>query len=207
MIRGNSQPAYNRVGAVVLAAGLSKRMGKPKMVLPWGKQTVIEKVVSTLLSAEVSEIVVVTGATHDEIKSALSKRPAQIVFNPNYADNIMINSLRVGLTALNPNLDAVLIALGDNPQIEQRIVKEIITEYINLQARIIVPSYALRRGHPWLVDKSLWQTLIDWDNQLTLRDFLNQHDQEIHYLNVDTPSIVMDLDTPDEYESQRPDIQ
>src|ERR1035437_9111342 len=98
------------IGAVVMAAGLSKRMGKPKMVLPWGEQTVIQKVISTLLSTEIKEVVVVSGGARDEIKAALSSQPVQIVFNPDYADGIMLNSLRVGLTALNQNLDAALIA-------------------------------------------------------------------------------------------------
>jgi molybdenum cofactor cytidylyltransferase len=193
-----------RIGAVVMAAGLSKRMGNPKMVLPWGKQTVIEKVITTLLSSGIKEVVVVTGGASDEIKAVVSGQPVQVVFNPDYADGIMLNSLRVGLKALDQSLDASLIALGDNPQIEQVIVEKIVYEYKNTQSRIIVPSYDMRRGHPWLVDKSLWQTLIEWDINRTLRDFLNQYSKEIHYLSVNTPSVVMDLDTPEDYENQKP---
>ncbi len=196
----------SHIGAVVMAAGLSQRMGKPKMILPWGKQTVIEKVVATLLLTSVDEVVVVTGGVINEIKAALGNQPVQVVLNPDFADGIMLNSLRIGLKALNQNLEAVLIALGDNPQIEDRIVEKIISEYKNVHARIIVPSYELSRGHPWLVDKSLWQALIQWDNHRTLRDFLNQYSDEIHYLNVDTPSVVMDLDTPEDYENQNPGL-
>jgi len=202
MVKDNSLSP--RIGAVVLSAGLSQRMGKPKMVLPWGDQTVIEKVISTLLATEVIEVVVVTGGINEEIKAALSGRPVQIVFNPDYADGIMLNSLRVGLEALKQDLEAALIALGDNPQIEERTVEMIVNEYKNVQSRIIVPSYNMRRGHPWLVDKSLWHALAQWDINRTLRDFLNQYSEEIHYLNVDTPSVVMDLDTPEDYESQKP---
>jgi molybdenum cofactor cytidylyltransferase len=197
-------PVSVHIGAVVMAAGLSKRMGKQKLVLPWGGQTVIEKVIATLFSSEVKEVVVVTGGASDEIKSALSDQPVQVVFNPDYADGIMLNSLRVGLKALDQSLDASLIALGDNPQIEQEIVEKIINEYKNTQSRLIVPSYDMRRGHPWLVDKSFWQTLIEWDINRTLRDFLNQYSKEIHYLPVNTASVVMDLDTPEDYESQKP---
>jgi molybdenum cofactor cytidylyltransferase len=202
MIKDNSLSFC--IGAVVLAAGLSKRMGKPKMVLPWGDQTVIEKVISTLLATEVKEVVVVTGGVNEEIKAALSGRPVQIVFNPDYADGIMLNSLRVGLKALKQDLDAALIALGDNPQIEERTVEMIVNDYKNVQSRIIVPSYDMHRGHPWLVNKNLWQALIQWDINQTLRDFLNQYSEEIHYINMDTPSVVMDLDTPEDYESQKP---
>jgi molybdenum cofactor cytidylyltransferase len=205
MVQKHSQLSDAGIGAVVLAAGLSERMGKPKMILSWGKQTVIEKVTSTLLSTEVKEVVVVTGGLNDQIKAALSNQTVQVVFNPDYADGIMLNSLRVGLKALNPKLNAALIALGDNPQIEAGIVGNIIAEYKNTRSRLIVPSYDMRRGHPWLVENSLWQTLIEWDNDRTLRDFLNQFSQEINYLNVDTPSVLMDLDTPDEYENQKPD--
>ncbi|MDR3574937.1 MAG: nucleotidyltransferase family protein [Anaerolineaceae bacterium] len=206
MIQSNSQPSYPGIGAVVMAAGLSQRMGEPKMLLPWGNQTVIEKVVSTLLSTEVEEVVVVTGGVSDQIKTILSSREVRVVFNPNYADGVMLNSLRTGLTTLNQDLDAALIALGDNPQIEEGVVEKIISEYKNVRSRLIVPSYDNRRGHPWLVDKSLWQPLIQWDNQLTLRDFLNFYKQDIHYLKVDSASVLMDLDTPDDYQKQRPDF-
>jgi molybdenum cofactor cytidylyltransferase len=192
------------VSAVVLAAGLSTRMGKPKMLLPWGDTTVLEKVVGTLLEAGVHQPVVVTGSGYDQLCVILGKYPVRLVFNPRYTDGEMLHSLQTGIASLGSAIQAVFIVLGDQPQLQSGTVKSLLNEYESVHASLIIPSYQMHRGHPWLIGKNLWQELLELKLPETLRDFLRRHAADIHYLNIDNPTILEDLDTPDEYQKFRP---
>ena len=187
------------IGAVVLAAGRSQRMGRPKMTLPWGDTTVIRQVVSVLLSAGVDDVKVVTGGARDDVESALAGIPVSTVFNPDFGKSEMMLTLQVGLAALNKDINAALVVLGDQPQIEIPVVKSILAAYEQGTHAIVVPSYQLRRGHPWLVDRDLWDVLLEKNAHITMRQFLDQYEENIQYVNVNTPSILQDLDTPEDY--------
>ncbi len=197
-----------RVAAIVLAAGESRRMGRPKMSLPWGNTTVIGQVVQALLQGGASEVVVVTGGNRADLEIALAELPAGLnvsqVYNPDFKNGDMVRSLQVGLARLDETVDATLVALGDQPQIEARIVGEVIAVYQQVKMALVAPSYQKRRGHPWLVERSLWHELLGERRAGTLREFLTQHSTEIFYVNVDTPTILQDLDTPEDYERERP---
>lgn len=192
------------IAAVVLAAGLSRRMGRPKLVLPWGTTTVIGRVASVLLEAGASPVVVVTGGAHTLVEQALEGLPARTAFNPCHAEDQMILSLKIGLAELPMTIEAVLVALGDQPQIEPAVVEAVMTEYRASRAAIVVPSYQMRRGHPWLLDRQLWPTLLALAPPATLRDFLQAQAGLIRYLPVESASILKDLDTPEDYASQAP---
>lgn len=195
-----------KIGAIVLAAGLSTRMGRPKMLLPWGESTVLGRVVCTLHRAGIAPILVVTGAFREEVETLLQALPCPTVrvHNPRFEDGEMLHSLITGVENLPGDLDAVLVALGDQPQIEGEVVKRILERFAQQHSKIIVPSYQMRRGHPWLVARDLWEELMTLALPRTLRDFLNAHQDEIDYLVVDTPSVLQDLDTPEDYERLRP---
>ena len=192
------------VGAVVLAAGQSVRMGQPKMLLEWGKTTVVGKVVQSLLDSGISQIVVVTGGVRAGVEQALAEKKVECVYNPQYANGEMLNSLRVGVRALPDTCQAFLLVLGDQPQMETRVVKQVIEDYQANQNALIVPSYQMRRGHPWLVDRELWPALLDMPSDATMRDFIQIHSSEIHYIEVDSPSVLKDVDTVEDYLRDRP---
>lgn len=192
------------VAAVVLAAGRSRRMGQPKMVLPWGDTTVIGQVVWVLRQAAIQKVVVVTGGARRQVEAALSGSAVKLVFNPHYDQEEMLVSLQHGLRALENNVEAALVVLGDQPQIKVEVVQSILTHYQIGQAPLIVPSFQMRRGHPWLVERKLWKSFFELGSDSTMRDFLNQFANQIDYLIVDTPSVLRDLDTPQDYQSQRP---
>jgi molybdenum cofactor cytidylyltransferase len=192
------------IAAVVLAAGRSLRMGRPKMVLPWGDTTVIGQVVGVLCQAGIQRIVVVTGGARRQVEGALSDFALQLVFNPSFAQEEMLVSLQLGLRNLGSDEDAALVVLGDQPQIELEVVKSVLARYQAQQASLVVPSFQMRRGHPWLVKRTLWNDIFDLQPARTMRDFLNQYADQIDYLNVDTASVLRDLDTPQEYQRQRP---
>lgn len=194
------------IAALLLAAGQSLRMGKSKMTLPWGERTVIEQAAVTLQQGGIERIVVVTGGHREEVEKALSNMKVQIVHNPYYENGEMLDSFRYGLNALlaMPEIAACLVALGDQPQMQVDTVSRVITAYRSQPARLIVPSYQMRRGHPWLMTRALWPEMISLQPPDTPRSFLNRHANQITYLEVDTPTILADLDTPEEYEKQKP---
>jgi molybdenum cofactor cytidylyltransferase len=187
------------IAAIVLAAGLSRRMGVPKMVLPWKNTTVIGQVVDVLAQAGINEMMVVTGGAHEQVEAALEGLPVKLVFNPRYTEDEMAYSLQAGLLALSEEVEATLVALGDQPQIECKVVQAILAAYQQSKAALIVPSYKMRRGHPWLIVRSLWPEVQTLPSGRTLRDVLNAQAEQINYLQVDTPSILQDLDTPEDY--------
>lgn len=196
--------SHKIAGAVVMAAGLSRRMGQPKLIMPWGGTTVIGKVVAALLDGGAREVVVVTGGYRELVEEALRGSPARVLFNPDFERGEMLSSLQCGLRGLSQEIDAALVALGDQPQIETHTVQSVIEAYQASSAPLVVPSYQMHRGHPWLVAHGLWPEIISLSGVQTLRDFLNDHAQEIQYLNVDSPSILMDLDTPEDYRRNHP---
>jgi molybdenum cofactor cytidylyltransferase len=201
----NAELSPVRIAAVILAAGLSRRMGQPKMVMPWGSQTVISHVVQVLMQAGVGEIVAVVGGARQQVEAALSGLSALTVFNPKFEEDDMTASLQTGLGALTADIQACLVVLGDQPQIEPGTVTAVVDAFKSSGAGLVIPSYQMRRGHPWLVARSLWDEIQSLHSPDTLRDFINHNAERIHYLNVKSPSVLKDLDTPDDYEHERPD--
>jgi len=201
MVEYNNQNV--KIAAVVLAAGMSTRMGNPKMILPWGKSSIIGTVVSTLITAGLKQIVVVTGGSSSEVEKALEGFPSQIVFNPFYENGEMLCSIQIGLSALPTKTHAALMVLGDQPQMQIDVVQSVVKAYQTEQATLIFPSYQMRRGHPWLVDHSFWPGILALTPPATMRDFVQDNARSIHYMNVTTPTILADLDTPEDYKRSR----
>ena len=192
------------ISAILLAAGQSKRMGQPKMLLPWGKSTVIEQVITTFLKAGLEDVIVVTGGAREPVERILSRYPVRTVHNPNYPTGEMLSSIQCALRTMPDQSQATLIGLGDQPQIQGEIVRSICEMFRRRKSKLIVPSFELRRGHPWLVARPLWNEILALEPPDSPRDFLNRHAPDIDYLNVDTDSVLADLDTPEDYQKSRP---
>ena len=192
------------ISAIILAAGQSRRMGRPKMLLPWGKLTVIEHVVVTFLNTGIEDILVVTGGAHEQVVNAISRYPVRKVHNQDYENGEMLSSLQHGLSKMREQTQAMLIGLGDQPQIQEESIRLICDAYRKNKFELIVPSFRMKRGHPWLVARPLWNAILELKPPQTLRDFLNQYANKIQYMNVDTPTILADLDTPEDYQDSQP---
>jgi len=150
------------------------------------------------------EIIVVTGAEREKVEGLVAglaeKYPVRCIFNEGYEAGEMLSSIQRGLARIGPEVGAALIGLGDQPRVESRTARSIVEAFESSQARIVVPSYKMRRGHPWLVEKGLWGEILAIRAPQTLRDFLNAHADEIEYVIVDTSSVIEDLDTPEDYQ-------
>jgi len=197
----------DEIAAVVLAAGLSTRMGKPKMVLPWGKSSIIGTVVATLTNSGLKHIIVVTGGSSQEIADALYGFSTQIVFNPMHENGEMLYSIQIGLSVLPSTIRAALVVLGDQPQTQIDVVQSVIKVFQTKQANLIIPSFQMRGGHPWLVGRSLWPEILALTPPATMRDFVRDNATSIHYLSVNTATILADVDTPEDYEQSRAEMK
>lgn len=192
------------IAAIILAAGQSRRMGQPKMLLPWGQLTVIEQVIRTFRGAGIEDILVVTGGTRELVEKVIEPYPVQKIYNSNYEAGEMLSSLQLGLRALSDQVRATLIGLGDQPQVQERTVRLVCEAYRESQSSLVVPSFQMRRGHPWLVATPLWNEVLKLEPPESPRDFLNRHATDIHYVEVDTSSVLTDLDTPEDYQKTHP---
>lgn len=192
---------YSSIGAVVLAAGQSLRMGTPKMILPWKSHSIIWQVVNTLSQAGINDIVVVTGGAREQVESALAGTAARFSYNPDYDRTEMLYSLQVGIQALPETCRALLVALGDQPMIEENVIRMVVNQYLATQAPLVIPSYQMHRGHPWLVEASYWRDLLEMSPRQTMRDFIQAHSSQITYVAVNTPSILKDIDTLEDYQN------
>lgn len=186
------------VAAIILAAGQAKRMGSNKMLLPFGRSTVIEAIVTEVAVCNLSDVVVVTGHEHEQIATLLAKYSARCVFNSGYDRSEMIVSIQAGLRALSEKIQAALIVLGDQPRLQRDVVQRIVEAYA--PHSLIVPSYQNRRGHPILIDRSLWADVLALPSTATLRDFVQSHAAHIRYIELDSDSIMHDMDTPQDYQ-------
>ncbi|MGZ6346710.1 MAG: nucleotidyltransferase family protein, partial [Anaerolineales bacterium] len=180
---------------------------QPKLLLPWGKTTVLGQVISTFAAAGVKDLVVVTGAAHEKIdgivKDLSFQFPVRVVFNPGYADGEMLSSIQVGLAAQNSHTLAALIGLGDQPQVLEETVRGICSAFARTKTPLVIPSFQNRRGHPWLAARELWSSLLALPTSTTARRFLNAYSGQVQYIMADR-TILQDLDTPADYARLRP---
>ncbi len=185
------------IRAVVLAAGLSTRMGTQKMLLPFGGDTVIGHVVDQLLASALAQVAVVVGHEGDRVAEALAGRPVHVVVNERYADG-MLSSVRCGLRALGP-CEGVLVALGDQPSITTTLVDELVAAYPCCGLGILVPLYEGRRGHPVLfADRYREEVLTNFDD-VGLRGLMQAHPDDVAELPVADEAVLSDMDYPEDY--------
>jgi len=192
------------ISAVILAAGQSKRMGQPKMLLPWENTTILGKVIESVQQAGIEDVIVVTGGAQDEVEKIAVKHNARVVHNQDYATSEMLESIQLGLQAQKPSAGATLICLGDQPQVEEKNVRAVCEGFGQHQSRIVVPSYQMRRGHPWLIVREFWNEILQLRAPQSMRDFLNAHGNEIFYVACDSPKILQDIDNPADYLKYKP---
>jgi molybdenum cofactor cytidylyltransferase len=189
------------ITALILAAGFSRRMGTNKLLLPFGQHTVLGQIISVLQACPLDAILVVTGHERDKIEAMFGTIPAapRFAYNPNYASGDMVSSIQAGLAALDDDsrCKAALVALGDQPKIERRIAEQVMAAYA--PGTVVIPSFNRHGGHPILIDRACWPDILALPLGASLRDVWRAHPDWLRYVNVDTDSILRDMDTPEDY--------
>ncbi len=184
--------------AIVLAAGRSRRMGAPKVLLPFGPGTVIAHIADRIAASSVDRIVVVVGPEGDRVADALRGRPASIVVNPD-PEKAMLSSVRCGLRALPEGCDAVLVALGDQPAVEAALIDRLIAARAGSGKGIAVPVHGGRRGHPLLFAASYGPEVLERYEDTGLRGLLAAHPDDIVEVPASDAAVLSDMDTPEDY--------
>ena len=186
------------INAIILAAGESKRMTKPKPLLTFGDHTFLEQIISVLKLSNVDRITVVLGAQAETVKKSIDLSETNIVINKDYSKG-QLSSLIVAIEYTPKETEAILVCLVDMPFITKEVVDEIISKFKQANSPIIVPVYNKKRGHPVLFSKSLFNELTNAPQEQGARYVLYSNEEKI--LELDTPEsgILVGINTPDDY--------
>ena len=184
--------------AIVLAAGLSSRMGVQKLLLPFGGKTVISHIVDQLLASTVGEVHAVVGHQAERISAELSGRAVSIVNNPNYTSG-MLSSVRCGLRNLPEKCRAVMVVLGDQPSITTGLIDQMLQSFAATEKNILVPLYKGKRGHPILFSSHYRDEILTQYGDVGLRGLLHGHSDDTFEMAVSTASVLCDMDCPEDY--------
>ena len=189
------------ISAILLAAGESKRMGRPKLLLKWGSYTIIEKSVDTLLTSKIDELIVVLGYQARTILKKLGARKLKTVINPHYRMG-MSTSIRRGLAEVSPKCEAILIALADQPSIERNLIDHLIDAYRKNPQGIVLPSYKGERGHPVILNRLRYQGEMEsLTGDVGCKPILDLHPEDILEVEGESEAAVTDIDSWEEYRS------
>jgi len=193
---------YDRVGAVVLAAGESKRMGSPKQLIDICGDKAIRVVVRKALSVGFKEVVVVLGYMHEIISRYLKDIGGiRVVVNPRYYEG-MSTSLAEGVRSLRPGLDAFMVILCDQPFISIDTMKRIVEAYYEHGGEhlMVFPTYMGSRGNPALISSRLSHEVLGLKGDVGARALLDRYRDRVLYVEVDDPGVVLDIDTREDLE-------
>jgi len=190
------------LSAILLAAGESKRMGKPKQLMPLGQSTILEQAIDNLLNSAVDEIIVVLGHGAEEIKKTIATKPVKIMVNPNYREG-MSTSIIAGLILADPQAEAIMLALGDQPSVDSQTINHLIDEFYSHDKGIAVPTYQGRRGHPIIFAIKYKEKLLELEGDIGGREIIKNHPDDVLEVAVDSESVISDIDTRDDYQSHQ----
>jgi len=194
--------SFPPVAAVVLAAGHSERMGTVKQLLPMegeGSQPLLAHVVDQVLGGPFAQVVVVLGWQADRIRQTIAVRCASVVVNRAWAEGLS-SSVRCGLDALGPEIQAVVFVLADQPGLTARLLRRLVAAYAETGAPIVAPAYRGRLGNPVLFDKALFDALGAQTGDKGGRDLLRRYREQVATVAVEDPREIWDLDTPEDYQ-------
>jgi molybdenum cofactor cytidylyltransferase len=195
----------NDIAAVLLAAGRSERMGAFKPLLPFGGKTVIENCIEYLSDGGVESIVVVLGHRADDVRKQLANTSVRFVVNPDPESEMSV-SIACGVRLLPEHTRATVIALTDQPAIPSEVVATLIDEWKTTGAKLIVPEYDGRGGHPVLVDLAFREELLALDQKRGLRALFDAQREQVRCVLVESPYIARDIDTWDDYRTLHQEV-
>ncbi len=192
------------IAALILAAGGSRRLGRPKQLEPWGSTSLLGHVIDLVESFPVDETWVVVGSDLDRVVAEIGSRPVGIIQNPDWETGLA-SSLRVGLDALTQlsKADGVLVFLADQPAVRADVVTALIEKHRRSSAMAIVPKYRYSRGNPVLIDRALWPRLMSLEGDEGAQRLLQAHSEWVEEVWFDSLP-PRDIDTQADVEELRP---
>lgn len=190
------------ISAILLAAGLSQRMGKFKQLLTFRDQTFITSAITRLLESNIDELIVVLGFRADDVINCLNKETwvnkIKIVINENFHLG-MTSSLQKGIRETQNNTKAFLIALVDQPHIPTEVIDQLIENYSQTQALIVKPTHNGKSGHPIIIDARCKQEVLALEIDEGLNKVTRKYKTETLLVPTNSKAILEDFDTPEDY--------
>jgi molybdenum cofactor cytidylyltransferase len=181
--------------AIVPAAGASRRMGRPKLLLPFQGGTVVGSLVQALREGGVSEIVLVTAPDDEALRDWAAEAGVRTAVNPD-PDRGMLSSIREGIAAA-PRYQPIVVCPADLPALRASTVAAVLAAAG--RQLLAVATYRGRRGHPLVISPALIPEIGTLDLSIGLRELLDRHPDRVREVEVDDPGAVHDVDTPEEY--------
>jgi molybdenum cofactor cytidylyltransferase len=195
--------AEMRVGAVILAAGLSNRMGDFKPLLSIGPRTLLGHTINLFQICGIADIVVVKGHKSQELQQELDRYHCPSVFHEQFAHG-MFSSVQAGVKALDPANKAFFLLPVDIPLVQPSTVSTLLNALNQApSALVFYPVYRSRRGHPPLIRSDLVDEILSFDDQGGLQVLLKKHHRHARNVPVNDPFILLDADTPDDLDFLR----
>lgn len=170
-------------------------MGRPKALLEFRGRTFIENIVEAIDRSTLEHCVIVVGHQREEIECRVPAR--SIVFNPDYEKG-MITSFQAGIRALPRDVSAVMLFLVDHPVVETSTIEALITR--TGRNRIVLPTFEGKRGHPVLFSADVLEEILDLRPTQGANIVVRKDPSRVVELPVNTPGILVDVDTPEQYE-------
>ncbi len=188
------------IAAVVLSAGESSRMGRPKALLPIAGETFIGRIVAALKQTQAGRIIVVLGHNSDDLAAAIRPLGVEILVNTDYKLG-QLSSLQVAVRSLqgDETCDGMLLHLVDHPYIDAALVDRMIARFYESKKAIVVPRWRGKRGHPVLFSRRLFAELLGAPLDQGARAVVNAHGDETLEIDTDAEGIALDIDTPELY--------
>ena len=186
--------------AVILSAGESSRMGRPKALLPIQGQTFIERIVAALKQSQVARIIVVVGHNAEAMRHSIEHLPVTILTNPDYKLG-QLSSLQVAIRSLEADqkCEAILVHLVDHPYLSAAVANRMIERFRETRSPIIIPKYKEKRGHPVIFARSMFSELLSAPMDQGAKAVLKAHENEISEIDTEDEGITFDIDTPELY--------
>jgi molybdenum cofactor cytidylyltransferase len=201
------------VSAVVLAAGMSTRMGRNKLLLTFRDKPLVVHAVDTLLASKAGEIIVVLGYESEKVWDRLEdyagqvsnggqRRRLRLVKNPDYRDGLS-TSVRTGVQAVSPEAEAIMIYLADQPLLEPGDVDRIIEAFASAKAddkMIVVPFFKEERGNPVVLDASLRDSILGIIGDVGCKGVIKRYPEKVYAIEMENDHVVRDVDDVQAYE-------
>lgn len=197
-----SDPA--KVAGIILAAGLSSRMGSAKLALPFQGRPILHHVVRAAVASDLDPVIVVLGHNHEQLVKHMPRSGAEIEINSRYREG-MSTSLKAGLTRLGDRALGALFLLGDQPLVKIATLNRIVRGFCETKDKthplIVAPRFNHRRGNPVLFHRDLFPELRSLTGDTGGREIIWAFSDRVCLVDVADPGISLDVDTPSDYEA------
>lgn len=190
------------VGAIILAAGASTRMGRQKMLLPFAGSTVVAHVADQCARGGLDAVHVVVGYDAAEVSQALTGKPCLVIYNPDHETG-MLSSVRAGLASAALEWTAAFIVLGDQPLLYPGVIERLLDSATANPEKLIAPTFGGKRGHPLVLPRLFWPEVLTQYDEVGLRGVLHAHEDRIVTVDMDTDVILKDMDWQQDYDALR----